>query len=484
VTEPEAGSDLEQYLGERGTLSVEEVARLGLGVAAALVAAHRRGAIYRNLTPASVPLDADGRLRVSDFGLVRAGGGPTAASTAYASPEVLAGEPSSIRSDLYSLGMILFRALTGSVPRLTEALGHRPSKLRPEVPAWLDDAIANATAALPGDRYPSAAAMLEALAARGTRSESPGASRGITGRLDFCVICRAAEPLGVGLCANCMAAQGEETVLLFLQRSRTVAKRDQSRHTLRSMIPTAEGGGLEAVVRGERPLARVPLVAAERVRVQLARRDLSARVVTGWWAPLPASLYGVAALMTATGLAAGNFATPVFLWASPLLAAFLLLEGRRRGQDPVLRGGQSPLFGSRVARKLAVTVTRVADGTALGLLADLVRTAQELALRQHDENAPRSDLDLELLVSKGCDAASDLAALEQSTTTAEAVSARHALVQQMRDIIATLDRARVTALPDPAVGTASGSVRAALLDHGRAPESGPALGEGATATAR
>jgi serine/threonine-protein kinase len=113
------------------------------------------------------------RARLTDFGC--AGYGPRDARGArdYRAPEVLAGQAADGRADVYGLGLSLYFALTGELPpgqapeRPITAIadGHRPSRLSPTVPAWLDDAIARATAALPADRFSSAGRPAEALAA-------------------------------------------------------------------------------------------------------------------------------------------------------------------------------------------------------------------------------------------------------------------------------------------------------------------------------
>jgi hypothetical protein len=438
---------------------MEEAARLGMGAAAALVADHRAGIIHRHLTAEHILLDADGGVRVVDPRRVSPGRLP-AAVPGGAPPEVLAGEPSQVRSDVYALGAILFRALTGAVPSGSEPLGHRPARLRSDVPAWLDDAIADATAALPGDRFPSAAAMLDALEARGAETTRRSGIRRTGGHLDFCLACGADDPLGAGLCAGCVADHPEETALLLLERTQTLGEREQQRTTLRTVLGPVPGQGcLEAIQRGERPLARVPLIAAPRIRAQLARRDLPTRVVTKRWVSLPASAYGVAVLVTAAGAAAGLLATPLLLWTSPMLAVLLILEGQRRGQDPVLRAaGRPSLFGTRITRKLAVTVSRLPEGTALGLLADLVRLAQPLARRRHrSDNARGSTLDLDQVVSKACDAATDLAALEgqvgnlvNQQKCAGTPEARDRLVKLMLETITVLREAGIATRHGPA----------------------------------
>jgi serine/threonine-protein kinase len=158
-----------------GVVTPEEAAAIGRGTALGLQAAHRRGLLHRNVKPGNILIGAEVRARLADFGISGlTGGDQPNHRNDYISPEVLAGQPADGRSDLYGLGLSLFFGLTGELPtRQAEgqpphalADGHRPSRLRPAVPPWLDDAIAKATAALPADRFSSAGRFAEALAPR------------------------------------------------------------------------------------------------------------------------------------------------------------------------------------------------------------------------------------------------------------------------------------------------------------------------------
>jgi serine/threonine protein kinase len=153
----------------------DEAAAIGRGTALGLQAAHRRGLLHRNVKPGNILIGAEVRARLSDFGISGLiGSDRTNHRKDFLAPEVLAGQPADGRSDLYGLGLSLFFGLTGELPaRQAEghqpqalADGHRPSRLRPTVPPWLDDAIAQATAALPADRFSSAGRFAEALAPR------------------------------------------------------------------------------------------------------------------------------------------------------------------------------------------------------------------------------------------------------------------------------------------------------------------------------
>ena len=185
VMEYVRGPDLQVRVGERGRLDADAAVRLGRDVAAALSAAHRRGILHRDVKPQNILLDPDGRARLTDFGSAKldgqlgvTGSGTLAGTLAYTAPEVLAGRRGDARADVYALGLTLYYALTGEPARPALATpaadpvapGFRPRRVAPGVPAWLDDVVAHATAAAAEDRFPTAAALDEALA-------RPGAAR-------------------------------------------------------------------------------------------------------------------------------------------------------------------------------------------------------------------------------------------------------------------------------------------------------------------
>ena len=157
------GSDLRDWLVDE-TRTWQEVLRVFIQAAQGVAAAHAVGLIHRDFKPANVIVGGDGRTRVVDFGLARAGAeeseSPGATSSAlprataaagtpaYMAPEVLAGEPASARSDQYSVGVALHEALHGSAGR---------------VPAWLDRAVAKSRSEDPRERYPSMDAFIATL---------------------------------------------------------------------------------------------------------------------------------------------------------------------------------------------------------------------------------------------------------------------------------------------------------------------------------
>jgi serine/threonine protein kinase len=88
----------------------------GRQLCAGLAAAHERGVLHRDFKPANVMLDGDGNVRITDFGLAVAAdqaAGVRAGTPQYMAPEQLAGQPATVRSDIYALGLVLFEIFTG-----------------------------------------------------------------------------------------------------------------------------------------------------------------------------------------------------------------------------------------------------------------------------------------------------------------------------------------------------------------------------------
>lgn len=152
------GEDLRTILRQRGVFPPDEVARIGARVAEALGAAHRIGIVHRDVKPHNVMIRRDGRVTLLDFGVARGAGidmntvtatGVIVGTPEYMPPEQFQGYRVDARSDIYSLGIVLYELLCGAVPFRADtpvALGMQhtgmpPAPIRTQrqnVPAWLE----------------------------------------------------------------------------------------------------------------------------------------------------------------------------------------------------------------------------------------------------------------------------------------------------------------------------------------------------------
>lgn len=181
VMELISGHTLREVIHRGDRLPIDRALEIGEGILAALEYSHERGIVHRDIKPANVMITDQGIVKVMDFGIARALDdiGATLTSTwnvvgtaQYLSPEQAMGETADHRSDIYSVGCLLYEVLTGRPPYTGDtpvsiAFQHvsadliKPSTLNAELPAGVDVLLTVALAKKPAERYQTAAQMLE-----------------------------------------------------------------------------------------------------------------------------------------------------------------------------------------------------------------------------------------------------------------------------------------------------------------------------------
>jgi WD40 repeat protein len=178
-----AGQSLQELIDESGPPPLRQIVRIGAQAAAGLAAAHAQNLIHRDVKPGNILLESGGdRVKITDFGLARAAedvrltqSGFVAGTPLFMAPEQANGQGIDARTDLFSLGSVLYALCTGKAPfegstpflvlrRITEEAPPPIRDVNPDVPEWLVDVIDTLMAKKPDDRFQSAAevaALLE-----------------------------------------------------------------------------------------------------------------------------------------------------------------------------------------------------------------------------------------------------------------------------------------------------------------------------------
>ncbi len=188
------GTSLQKRLDREGPLPLDEILRIGSQIAAGLAAAHAQGLVHRDIKPANILLEEGvERVTITDFGLARAvddatitHSGVIAGTPQYMSPEQARGEAVEQRSDLFSLGSVLYAISTGRPPfraettygvmrRITDDEPTAIRELNPDIPLWLCAIIARLMSKRAADRYESAAEVTQLLEACLAHVQQPAA---------------------------------------------------------------------------------------------------------------------------------------------------------------------------------------------------------------------------------------------------------------------------------------------------------------------
>jgi serine/threonine protein kinase len=161
------GELLSTRLARRPLVGLEEGRNIAIKLARGAASLHRAGIIHRDIKPDNIILEREGSLKLIDLGVVRVPGledfppEDIPGTMAYMAPEMFAGEPGNEATDIYALGITMFRAFTGEFPygnldAVSPPRRSRPTplaELRPDLPAWLQTALGRTIATDPAERF-------------------------------------------------------------------------------------------------------------------------------------------------------------------------------------------------------------------------------------------------------------------------------------------------------------------------------------------
>lgn len=175
------GITLKEYIEMQGVLDWKETVHLTAQILQALQHAHEMGIVHRDIKPQNIMLLKNGTIKVTDFGIARFSSNATKTMTEqaigsvhYIAPEQARGDKTDGKTDIYSLGVMMYEMLTGKLPfdgdsavsvalKQLQSTARRPTALNPSIPKGLEDIVVKAMRKSPNDRYHSAKDMLEDL---------------------------------------------------------------------------------------------------------------------------------------------------------------------------------------------------------------------------------------------------------------------------------------------------------------------------------
>lgn len=196
VMECIAGRSLQQKIDQTGALKLTEVLRIGTQIAEGLAAAHKQGLVHRDIKPANILLENGiERVKITDFGLARSVDdvaltrtGEVPGTPQFMSPEQALGQRVDHRSDLFSLGCVLYAMCTGRPPfrgdsvavvvkRICDETPAPIDQINPEIPGWLVQTIERLLSKDPAHRFQSAAEVAEVLSGQLAHAQQPQTGR-------------------------------------------------------------------------------------------------------------------------------------------------------------------------------------------------------------------------------------------------------------------------------------------------------------------
>src|SRR5918996_805782 len=263
-------------------LSVGEAVEITRQILSGAKFAHARGIVHRDLKPQNVLVDGEGRARVTDFGIARAGAseitatGSVLGTAQYLSPEQAQGLNVTATSDIYSVGVMLYEALTGRVPfdaetpvavalKQVSEQPRPPSELNPQVPPALDAVVLRALAKDPANRFQSAEEFIRALDA--AEADPSGGALGDTAAY---VPVAAIALLGAGVAVWALTRPEQVNVPAVIEQPLVEARSLLERRGFDVSVATVENCAAEDTVVEQDPRAGSEVEEGSRVTLTVS----------------------------------------------------------------------------------------------------------------------------------------------------------------------------------------------------------------------
>ena len=393
------GCSLDQHVAQHGPLTEERTIDLGRQVAEALQLVHRNGILHRDIKPQNIMLTKNDQIVLTDFGSAKIEGqatftaaGALVGTMDYLAPEVFDGVRPDGRSDIYSLGMCLYFAITGALP--PGGSNYQPPPPRDEgflpgregisISSELDRVIARSTMMEPGNRFQTIAWMVQALSGEwqlpAILQKRP---------LQFCLRCGGPDLLELSVCPSCRSQTEQGDSYIFVEAELGYESRKHVKQVLQDVTGLAsQSSRLADGVKGVKSLLRTTAQAAPEIVAKFRAQQIPAYAVQLKYpfSKIPYMLSVLVFLNLTIGIVAGLWYSSLFLWLAVIFVGITVMAVKRTVREPLIRPGAITLnLPKDVEAQVLDTLVSLPPGTAKNILADIVRTGSNLYERVKKE---------------------------------------------------------------------------------------------------
>ncbi len=321
------GNNLEEHVSKYGRLTEKDAKRIGQQIAEGLALAHQANILHRDVKPQNIMLTHGYRAILTDFGSAKIEGLSTVTATGafvgtldYLAPEVFNGARADGRSDVFSLGMSLYFALVGNLPKseskhlppIPREEGFHPSLSGISISSEFDQFVARATMAEPSRRFHTIEEVVKTIA-----GESLPPTQTPHSQLSFCLRCGGQDLLDLTVCPLCRSQTGNEDTCIFIEEDLGEDSKNHVRKILKQITGLHHfSTPLTDTIKGTKTLLRVTKDAAPGMVAKLRSKQIPVYSI-----PLKNSFSKVPFLLRVILLA--NFS--IGLWASIKFSLGILL---------------------------------------------------------------------------------------------------------------------------------------------------------------